>query len=115
VGTRQSKTIIFLLLASVAVSTASRVAAASFKSHPYQAPCHEHGPKAPGHQPPNNACCLTGHNVAIVPSYFSIQSPAFTISNVILRAAFVAVYSAERIPAAIESSGDPPGSPPLRI
>jgi hypothetical protein len=111
---RQSITIIVLLVTAGAISTTSTVTVVHLASHGRQAPCHEHGRKAPGHEPLNYACCLTGHNAAVVPSHFSIPYPTFTTANVI-QDALVAVYPADRIPVKIESFGDPPGTPPLRI
>jgi hypothetical protein len=111
----KSKTMVLFLLAALTLSSASPQGAWSFRPHGHQSPCHQHSPTPLRHESANYACCVSGHNAAIVPGYPSIQTPALSISNAVLVASDLNLNLAATLRTAIYRSGDPPGSLPLRI
>ncbi len=77
--------------------------------------CHEHSSKAPAPHPTSSQCCLTGHNTAIpqtskssVPILYDMQTEFFIESPIgsLVTGGFGKLAV---------SSGDPPGTTPLRI
>jgi hypothetical protein len=115
VSTRVSKAATIAVLAAMMVVPAARITALSGGSHLHPAVCHHHGPKAPAPMPVNFSCCLSGHNSAIVPAHFSIQSGATTLALILPDGSLFVTASGTNLLDLICSSGDPPGNFPLRI
>ena len=77
--------------------------------------CHQHGQKLPSHQPVNYTCCLAGHDSAIPQASFAPHpviegAMSFELCGCLTQSAGQGVV--EHLPF---SSGDPPGTAPLRI
>ena len=113
VSSRVSKTATITVLAAMIVVPAARIAALSTGTHLHPAACHHHGSKAP--DPANFSCCLSGHNSAIVPAHFSIQSAATTLVVILPDGRLVVTVSGTNLKDVTCTSGDPPGNLPLRI
>jgi len=107
------KTATIAVLAAMIVVPAARIAALSAGTHLHPAACHHHGSKAP--DPANFSCCLSGHNSAIVPAHFSIQSAATTLVVILPDGSLFVTVSGPTLRDLICSSEDPPGNLPLRI
>jgi hypothetical protein len=115
VSSRASKTATIAVLAAMIVVPAARITALSGGSHLHPAVCHHHGSKAPAPMSINFSCCLSGHNSAIVPAHFSIQSGATTLAVILPDGSLFVAASVINLRDLICSSGDPPGDFPLRI
>ena len=113
VSSRVSKTATITVLAAMIVVPAARIAALSTGTHLHPAACHHHGSKAP--DPANFSCCLSGHNSAIVPAHFSIQSAATTLVVILPDGSLFVTVSGPTLRDLMCSSEDPPGNLPLRI
>src|SRR5207237_8749797 len=95
------------------VVPAARIAALSAGTHLHPAACHHHGSKAP--DPANFSCCLSGHNSAIVPAPFSIQSAATTLVVILPDGRLVVTVSGTTLKDVACTAGDPHGNLALRI
>jgi len=113
VNSRVSKTATIAVLAAMIVVPAARIAALSAGTHLHPAACHHHGSKAP--DPANFSCCLSGHNSAIVPAHFNIQSAATALALILPDGSLVVTVSGTNLKDVTCTSGDPPGNLPLRI
>src|SRR5438552_9016920 len=107
------KTATIAVLAAMIVVPAARIAALSAGTHLHPAACHHHGSKAP--DPANFSCCLSGHNSAIVPAHFNIQSAATALALILSDGSLFVTVSGPTLRDLICSSEDPPGNLPLRI
>src|SRR2546427_12914185 len=107
------KTAAIAVLAAMIVVPAAKIAALSAGSHLHPAACHHHGSKAP--DPANFSCCLSGHNSAIVPAHFNIQSAATTFALILPDGSLTVSVSDTNLRDVTYTSGDPPGNLPLRI
>jgi len=107
------KTATIAVLAAMIVVPAARIAALSAGTHLHPAACHHHGSKAP--DPANFSCCLSGHNSAIVPAHFNIQSAATALALILPDGSLVVTVSGTNLKDVTCTSGDPPGNLPLRI
>src|SRR6266702_6566469 len=105
VSSRVSKTATITVLAAMIVVPAARIAALSTGTHLHPAACHHHGSKAP--DPANFSCCLSGHNSAIVPAHFSIQSAATTLVVILPDGRLVVTVSGTNLKNVTCTSGDP--------
>jgi hypothetical protein len=77
--------------------------------------CHQHRQKLPSHQPANYICCLAGHDSAVPQASFAPRpvfekTASFELCAPLVQIAVLGVV--EHLPF---SSGDPPGTAPLRI
>jgi len=107
------KTATIAVLAAMIVVPAARIAALSAGTHLHPAACHHHGSKAP--DPANFSCCLSGHNSAIVPAHFNIQSAATALALILPDGSLFVSISDTNLRDVTYTSGDPPGNLPLRI
>ena len=107
------KTATIAVLAAMIVVPAARIAALSAGTHLHPAACHHHGSKAP--DPANFSCCLSGHNSAIVPAHFTIQSAATALALILPDGSLFVSISDTNLRDVTYTSGDPPGNLPLRI
>ena len=103
------------VLAAMIVVPAARIAALSAGSHLRLASCHHQRSKAPAPMPDNFSCCLSGHNSAIVPAHFNIQSAATALALILSDGSLFVTVSGPTLRDLICSSEDPPGNLPLRI
>ena len=107
-----------VLLAMAAVS-ASSLGAQVFllPAQPQQPPagCHEHGSKAPARHSTNYQCCLTGHNTAVPQTFHSPQPILQDIRIELLIDSPIRSLETGGFGQLSFSSGDPPGTTPLRI
>lgn len=76
--------------------------------------CHDHGQKPPARQP-SYACCLAGHDSAVPQASFSprpvlVEAATFEVCATLIRIAGLGAVGPLPL-----SSGDPPGTTPLRI
>ena len=115
VSSRVSKTATIAVLAAMIMVPAARITALSAGSHLRLASCHHQRSKAPAPMPANFSCCLSGHNSAIVPAHFSIQSAATTLALILPDSSLFVTASGTNLRNLICSSEDPPGNLPLRI
>jgi len=97
------------------VIPAAAIAALSTGTHLHPAPCHHHGSNAPAPMPVNFSCCLAGHNSAIVPAHFNIQSAAASLAVIRPDGSLFVAASGSNLRDVTYTSGDPPGNLPLRI
>src|SRR5438477_9309948 len=110
VNSRVSKTATIAVLAAMVVVPAARIAALSAGSHLRLASCHHQRSKAPAPMPDNFSCCLSGHNSAIVPAHFNIQSAATTLALILPDGSLTVSVSDTNLRDLICSSEDPPGN-----
>jgi hypothetical protein len=110
------KYLTLVLLATVSVS-AITVPILPVTAAPDAQPagCHQHRQKLPSHQPPNYVCCLAGHDSAVPQAAFAPRlvfekTASFELCAPLVQIATLGVV--EHLPF---SSGDPPGTAPLRI
>jgi len=87
--------------------------------------CHAHGgqslplvspPRSPLPAPVSYKCCLTGHDVAVVPASASPQTPAqcqHTQVTLQIQPSLTAYFSGEEV--STVPTAEPPGTTPLRI
>ena len=109
------KTATIAVLAAMIVVPAARIAALSAGSHLRLASCHHQRSKAPAPMPDNFSCCLSGHNSAIVPAHFNIQSAATALALILPDGSLFVSISDTNLRDVTYTSGDPPGNLPLRI
>ena len=76
--------------------------------------CHEHGSKAPTPRPASSECCVVGHNTALPQTAHSFE-PVLLNDRIELVGDAPLDLLAVGMEKLFISSGDPPGSTPLRI
>ena len=76
--------------------------------------CHEHGSNAPPSRPVRTECCAVGHNAAVPQTVQSFEPVLLNIPIEFVGDVPVTL-PADGTEQFLMSSGDPPGSTPLRI
>jgi hypothetical protein len=105
--------LVLLLLAGSAMSSLAMQAAPGIHDE-RPSGCHEHGKKAPAHQPADYACCVAGHSSALVRAS-CVPQPQQVSGVLTLTAPFIDVPAMTGNAALQVSSGSPPNHSPLRI
>jgi hypothetical protein len=110
------KFVTLALLAAVSVSTLTVPMLPSVADAPGRpAGCHQHGHNLPARQPASYVCCLTGHDSAVPQASFSPRPVLVEVASFELCASLIRIAGLGAVGALPLSSGDPPGTTPLRI
>ena len=111
--TSGTRSLIWILLAAVCLGGVTTQAVPSM-SHERPGGCHERGHKNPVPSPVSYVCCLSGHDMAILPSWLvlpSLQATTATpVVEMVAKVSLIPVLASLKI-----SSVDPPRALPLRV
>ena len=105
--------LVLILLAGSAVSSVAMQATPGIHDEKPSG-CHEHGKKAPAHQPADYACCVAGHSSAL-PQASCIPQGQQVSSGFVLTAPSLQSPDLHGIAVLQTYSGTPPSQTPLRI
>lgn len=104
-----------LLLAAGLLSSQAAQASPMLSAHETPSGCHGHGKKTPVHPPAGYACCMAGHDSAIVQTSCVPQALLHACAELAMalplrQDSLFPTFEIQLIP-----SGAPPGATPLRI
>jgi len=109
-----AKIVLFLVIVAIAASPLSAQALLLPVHSERPASCHEHPDQIPSQPSSGHHCCLTGHDMAVLPAFYS---PELVLQNVQpdVFASRIASASVNLPSQLFLSFGAPPGATPLRI
>ena len=113
---RFAKIVVFLVMVAVSASAlGAQVFLLPAQSQQPPAGCHEHGSKAPARHSTNYQWCLTGHNTAVPQTPHSPEPILHDMQIELLIDSPIRSLETGGFGQLSVSSGDPPGTTPLRI
>lgn len=110
----KSLTVVLLGAVSVSTLTAPMLPLAATQNAP-PASCHQHSHNPPARQPASYVCCLVGHDSAVPLASFSPRTALEEAAGFELCAPLIQTAGLGVVKSLPLTSGDPPGTTPLRI